>query len=153
MFLSFLNCLQVLCRSSESQEFCIIPGIVLDVCNESHFYNYCVHSPFISACHMYPHVAWGFFIGQMFLPRSILFVSCSYIYWKFPTLQNVEFHVADIASNASSTFQLPRLSHLQYVSCCKLFWLVCGMKLGALAKGDFSGIVGSVLSFQWGVCH
>ena len=37
MFLSFLNCLQVLCRSSESQEFCIIPGIVLDVCNESHF--------------------------------------------------------------------------------------------------------------------
>lgn len=63
------------------------------------------------------------------------------------TLQNVKPHVADTVSNMPSTFQLLRLSHVRYVACWKLFWLVCGMKLGTLAKGDYSEIVESVLKF------
>lgn len=84
--------------------------------------------------------------SNVFTPIYLVYSMCLHIL-EISNFANVEFHVADIVSNASSTFQLPRLSHTQYVACCKLFWLVCGMKLGALAKGDFSGIVGSVLSF------
>ena len=95
---------------------------------------------------MYPHVAWCFFIGQMFLLRSILFIPCSYIYWKLPTLQMSNFMLLML-----SLMHHQRFNCQGYLIHKQLVWLVCGMKLGAVAKGDFSGIVGSVLSFQWGV--